>query len=202
MFEPRISDPRSDKRKRQFPPVVPALRTSKALSAPHGHAYRIPSAGWRERSRSNLTTFNYLSNSVRVVDIDGQPWFVATDVCRAINLTNPTMAVKPLRADEKGLKSFETPGGPQVMNCITESGLYKLGMRAQRTNPVIIKFQDWVTRDVLPSIRKDGMYVTGEEKAAAGEVRSPSTPSTKKPAYWTPIWPSGWAMPVPVKFAS
>lgn len=51
-------------------------------------------------ARANLTTFNYLSNTVRVVEIDSQPWFLATDVCRVLGLSNPSVAILPLAADE------------------------------------------------------------------------------------------------------
>lgn len=57
-----------------------------------------------------------------------------------------------------------------AVSLISESGLYKLIMRAQRSNPMAAEFQDWVTRTVLPAIRKDGMYVAGEEKVATGEL--------------------------------
>ncbi|MGE4480819.1 BRO-N domain-containing protein [Acidocella sp.] len=56
----------------------------------------------------------------------------------------------------------------QNMNIISESGLYKLVMRSD--NPEARQFQDWVTREVLPAIRKDGMYVKGEEKVRTGEL--------------------------------
>lgn len=68
--------------------------------------------------------------------------------------------------------------GPNVARCslISESGLYKLIMRAQRINPAVVEFQDWVTKVVLPAIRKDGAYIMGEEKVVTGEmspVRAP-----------------------------
>jgi hypothetical protein len=58
----------------------------------------------------------------------------------------------------------------QRMTTISESGLYKLIMRAQRRNPEVAQFQDWVTREVLPAIRKDGGYILGEEKVRTGEM--------------------------------
>ncbi|PLX38654.1 MAG: BRO domain-containing protein [Hyphomicrobiales bacterium] len=119
---------------------------------------------------TSLRTFNYLTNAIRVVDIDGKPWFVAADVCRALGLLNASRATSPLGEHEKGLQVLNTPGGQQSMTVIAESGLYKLVLRAHRSNPAAAEFQDWVTRDVLPAIRKDGAYVMGEEKVVSGEM--------------------------------
>ena len=132
---------------------------------------------------TNLTTFNYLSNTIRVVEIDGQPWFVAADVCRIlfcpseIRVYGPSRYTQRLAKDERrilkrpdlltrGLIAGETK--VQMMSFISESGLYKLIMRSDK--PEARKFQDWVTREVLPAIRKDGMYVAGEEKLKTGEM--------------------------------
>ncbi len=115
---------------------------------------------------TKLTTFNYLSNSVRVVDIDGNPWFLATDVCRVLGLSNPSVAILPLDADEKAKTDLGLSG--RLPNIISESGLYKLIMRSDK--PEARKFQDWVTREVLPAIRKDGGYIPGEEKVKTGEM--------------------------------
>ncbi len=115
---------------------------------------------------TNLTTFNYLSNTVRVVEIDGQPWYLATDVCRVLGLSNPTVAILPLAADEKAKTDLGLSG--RLPNIISESGLYKLVMRSDKQEAR--QFQDWVTREVLPAIRKDGMYVAGEERLKTGEM--------------------------------
>ncbi len=105
---------------------------------------------------------------VRVLDLNGQPWFVAADVCRALGLRNTTMAMRSFRTDERGFNRIETPGGRQMLNTISESGLYRMLTRSDK--PEARQFQDWVVRDVLPAIRKDGMYVRGEEKVASGEL--------------------------------
>lgn len=93
--------------------------------------------------------------------IDGNPWFVAADVCRAMG---------GIEDNERGVKSFDTSAGPRKVIIISESGLYKLVLRAQRKNEAARKFQDWVTGVVLPAIRKDGAYINGEEKLATGEM--------------------------------
>jgi prophage antirepressor-like protein len=120
--------------------------------------------------QSKLTTFAYLNNSVRVVEIDGQPWFVAADVCAVLGLSNTTVAIGGLASDEKTKFNLGLPGRHPAI--ISESGLYKLVMRSDK--PAARKFQDWVTRDVLPAIRKDGMYVAGEEKVATDAANTPT----------------------------
>jgi prophage antirepressor-like protein len=97
-----------------------------------------------------------LSNTVRVVEIDDQPWFVAADVCRVLDLEHVSNALKPLADDQKTRKQITGMRGPAAL-LISESGLYKLVMRSDK--PEARQFQDWVTREVLPAIRKDGMYV-------------------------------------------
>ena len=108
----------------------------------------------------------YNRNTIRVVELDGNPWFVAVDVSRVLGLTNTTMALRPLGSDEKGLNPIETIRGVQMMNTVSESGLYKLILRTDK--PQAREFQDWVTRVVLPTIRKEGAYVAGEENIGKG----------------------------------
>ncbi|MBK1637274.1 BRO-N domain-containing protein [Rhodovulum adriaticum] len=116
---------------------------------------------------SNVNTFFFNSSTIRVVTIEGQPWFVAADVCRVLGIGNTTNAVRPLHDDEKRLHRIKGMRGsaPTVVN---ESGLYKLILRSDK--PAARAFQDWVTRDVLPAIRKDGGYIMGEEKVSTGEM--------------------------------
>ncbi|MER0239675.1 Bro-N domain-containing protein [Fulvimarina sp. MAC8] len=117
---------------------------------------------------TSLTTFDFNSKQLRTVMIEGQPWFVAADVCAVLGLTNMTNSIRPLADDEKGVNQIKTLGGPQNVRVLCESGLYKLVMRSDKAEARA--FQDWVTRDVLPALRKDGMYVVGEEKVATGEM--------------------------------
>lgn len=119
-------------------------------------------------TRSPVSIFKFNTSQIRVVDIKGVPWFVAADVCKVLGMTNITVAIQPLSSDEKGLSSTETLGGNQRLNTVSESGLYKLILRSRKPNAA--PFQDWVTRVVLPAIRKDGGYILGEEKVATGEM--------------------------------
>jgi prophage antirepressor-like protein len=97
---------------------------------------------------------------VRIVACDGEPWFVARDVCNVLELTNPCKALSGLDDDEKAtITNSESRAGhgAQQYNIISESGLYKLVMRSRK--PEAKKFVKWITAEVLPSIRKHGAYI-------------------------------------------
>jgi prophage antirepressor-like protein len=106
-----------------------------------------------------MNTFSFRGVNLRALTIDGNPWFVAADVCRCLGLylakgTGKHLA--KLRPDEKRwvtpkqVRGLRGTGGAAV----TESGLYKLILRSDK--PEAREFQDWVTREVLPSIRRTG----------------------------------------------
>ena len=108
---------------------------------------------------------------VRSLTIDGEPWFVAADVCRALGLKNTAMAIERLDEDEKGVSSIDTPGGTQEMAIVNESGLYSLVLGSRK--PAAKRFKKWVTAEVLPSIRKTGAYI-GPDAQLAGARRQPT----------------------------
>lgn len=95
---------------------------------------------------------------VRALSIDGETWFVATDVAKALGYGDATHMTRRLDEDEKGLRSVETPGGIQQVSVISEAGLYNavLGSKV----PGARDFKRWVTHDVLPAIRRHGAYAT------------------------------------------
>ena len=105
--------------------------------------------------------FTYGEHPVRVVNIDGEPWFVATDVAAILELANVRSSLALLDADERGVQTVDTPGGAQQMNCINEPGLYSLILRSRK--PEARDFKRWVTHEVLPSIRKHGGYLTEDK---------------------------------------
>jgi prophage antirepressor-like protein len=94
--------------------------------------------------------------TLRMTEQDGMFWFCAKDVCDALELTNHRMAVQNLDEDEKGVNFFDTPGGPQEMLMVNESGLYALVMRSNK--PRAREFRKWVTAEVLPTLRRTGRY--------------------------------------------
>lgn len=91
---------------------------------------------------------------VRIVIRDGEPWFVAADVCRALELSNPTVALERLDDDEKAKLNLGLPGGDT--NVVSEEGLYTLVLSSRK--PEAKKFKRWITHEVIPSIRKTGSY--------------------------------------------
>lgn len=97
--------------------------------------------------------------SIRTVLIDSEPWFVAKDVCSAIDID--VTQTRKLDDDERGLYSIQTLSGYQQMSIINESGLYTLILRcrdAVKPGTVPHRFRKWVTNEVLPAIRKTGRY--------------------------------------------
>lgn len=115
--------------------------------------------------------FDFKGHEIRVAGIDGQPWFVARDICAVLGFkhlgSSMSNHLAPLGSDEKqrAPKNLSLARRPLI---ISESGLYKLVMRSDKAEARAL--QDWVTRDVLPAIRKDDGYVMGEEKVATGEM--------------------------------
>lgn len=102
-----------------------------------------------------------------MIDIDGEPWFVAKDVCNTLTIGNVTDATSNL--DQIEVCTMRIPGqAGRAPKLVSESGLYKIIMRSDK--PEAKAFQDWVTREVLPSIHKTGKYeapaVKQEERPA------------------------------------
>lgn len=108
-------------------------------------------------TQNALQVFSYKGNEVRTVDVDGETWFVAADVCGILELTNTTEALKALDEDEKNtLRITEGNRGNPTVNIVSEAGLYKLIFNSRK--PEAKEFTRWVTHDVLPAIRKTGSY--------------------------------------------
>lgn len=107
---------------------------------------------------SAIEVFRYpaTGQEIRTVIRDGEPWFVAVDVCRVLGVNNVPDAVASLDDDEKGVVSTDTPGGPQRVRIASEAGLYSLILRSRK--PQAKTFKRWITHEVLPTIRKTGRY--------------------------------------------
>lgn len=101
-------------------------------------------------------TFNASNQNIRVQMKDGEPWFVAKDVCDALTLENSRKATASLDDDEKGVSPIVTPSGTQQMTIVSESGLYNLIFQSRK--PEAKAFRKWVTSEVLPTLRKTGRY--------------------------------------------
>lgn len=109
-------------------------------------------------SNNNVIKLDFEGNKIRTATKNDSVWFVAVDVCKVLGLTNPTESLRRLYENEKSTLSFsEGISGNPNKNVISESGLYKLILRSNK--PDAIRFQDWVTQEVLPAIKKDGGYI-------------------------------------------
>lgn len=104
------------------------------------------------------------SFQLRVIDIHGQPWFVAADVAEALDYRMASDLTRFLDDDEKGTQIVRTPSGDQMMTIINESGLYSAILRSRK--PEAKRFKKWVTSEVLPAIRKTGQYTAPVPAAA------------------------------------
>ncbi|UXY16457.1 BRO family protein [Chitiniphilus purpureus] len=115
---------------------------------------------------SAIIPFQFEAHAVRVqVDEFGQPWFNATDVCDALEMGNPSQAIKS-HVDAEDLQKLETltAGGRQRQNHVNESGLYALILGS--TKDAAKRFKRWITGEVLPAIRKTGAYSAAATMAA------------------------------------
>lgn len=104
---------------------------------------------------NQLQNFNFNNLPVRTILIDDEPWFVVADVAKVIEATNPTDLAKLVDDEDKSRQSLGS-GSPK--NIINESGLYQILIRSNNKNAK--PFRKWVTREVLPTIRKHGAYMT------------------------------------------
>lgn len=108
---------------------------------------------------STVTPFDFHGHQVRVVTGDaGEPRWVAADVAAVLGYSTTAAMTRSLDGDEKGVQTLHTPGGEQQMTTITESGLYSAILRSRVEKAA--EFRRWVTREVLPSIRRHGAYMT------------------------------------------
>lgn len=102
-----------------------------------------------------MQLFDFDGSDVRVVLVDDEPWFVRADVCSVLDV-DPNNARRSLDEDEQGVVQVTTPGGEQGMASVNESGLYALVFKSRK--PEAKKFRKWITSEVLPAIRKTGVY--------------------------------------------
>lgn len=118
-------------------------------------------------TQTQLSTFNFENSAIRIIAINGEPWFIAKDVCDAIGIDNNRKALLALDDDEKGVTLSNTLGGQQEMNIVSESGMYTLILRcreAVKKGSLPHRFRKWVTAEVLPQIRKTGNYTKPVEQ--------------------------------------
>ena len=116
---------------------------------------------------NKIMPFAFEDNLVRtILDKNHEPWFVAKDVCKCLDIGNSRDAVAALDEDEKGVDSIDTHGGAQEMSIISEAGLYSLILRSRK--PQAKAFKRWITHEVLPALRRTGSYAMTEQSLTVG----------------------------------
>lgn len=102
---------------------------------------------------------NEAFGQVRTIMIDDEPWFVASDICKALDLSNATVSVQRLDDDEKSKFNLGLSGG--ATNCVNEYGLYSLVLASRK--PEAKTFKRWITHEIIPALRKTGGYVANSD---------------------------------------
>lgn len=123
-----------------------------------------------DRTTSEIMTFEKAEfGSIRVKEIDGEPWFVVKDVCGALGLENTTKAMSRLDRDEfTSSKVTDSSGREQESYLVNEPGLYSLVLSSRK--PEAKAFKRWVTHEVLPAIRKTGGYMVAKDEETPEET--------------------------------
>lgn len=106
--------------------------------------------------------------SVRTITKDNEPWFVASDIAKALGYRMASDLARRIDEDDKGTHIMSTQGGEQAMLIINESGFYSaiLGSKLESAK----RFKHWVTSEVLPSIRKNGGYIANQEQMTPEQI--------------------------------
>ncbi|EMC3642957.1 TPA: BRO-N domain-containing protein [Klebsiella pneumoniae] len=110
----------------------------------------------------DISVIKFEAYTVRIVNVYGEPWFIAKDICAALDIVNSRDALKSLDDDEKNTVAliYGNRGNPNH-GVVAESGFYKLIARSRKASTpgtFAHRFSNWVFRDVIPSIRKTGSY--------------------------------------------
>ncbi len=128
---------------------------------------------------NDLLCFDFDERAVRIVMIDGTPWWVASDICAILDLGNVTMALRKLDADQVTLNQIEGASNGRPVNVISESGMWTLVLRSDKPQAVAVR--RWLTDTVLPALRQSGTYtMPGIEDPAldADQLAEGAMPST------------------------
>nr|WP_218281378.1 BRO family protein [Pseudomonas sp. RW407] len=119
-----------------------------------------------QAATAQIIPFRFETREVRTLVIDSDPWFVASDICKALGIANTTQALQALDDDERSMFNIGRQGKANIIN---ESGLFTLILRSREaTTPGTPqhRFRKWVTAEVLPAIRKHGRYEDTENRMA------------------------------------
>lgn len=122
-----------------------------------------------ENEATTTQIFYYKDCRVRTVQRDNEPWFVLKDVCDVLGISNHKMVAQRLDTDEVSQADLtDSLGRTQATTIINESGLYSVILRSDK--PEARNFRKWITSEVLPSIRKTGGYIVGQETLSPEEL--------------------------------
>jgi hypothetical protein len=118
---------------------------------------------------SNIIPFTYEDQPIRIIMQNGEPWWVAADVCGILDIQNVSQAVESLEEDEKNTLSIREGirGNPNKL-CVNEPGLYSLIFISRK--PEAKTFRRWITHEVLPTIRKTGTYSVQPQPLQRGSI--------------------------------
>jgi prophage antirepressor-like protein len=123
----------------------------------------------RPSGKTDIVPLPFKGNTVRMLMIKGKPWWVLNDLARVLGYQRPRDAGRILRDNHKGAHRMRSPGGVQEMTIVNEAGLYRLMMRSDHPNAA--EFQDWITDEVLPTIRRTGTYSLKPRGRVAREAK-------------------------------
>jgi prophage antirepressor-like protein len=135
--------------------------------------FGMPVEELRPASERGIVPLDFESHAVRMIMIKGVPWWVASDVCRALTIANSRDAIARLDPDEKGVVNTDTPGGPQETTIVNQFGVFQLILTSRK--PEAKRFKRWLTHEVLPSLQRTGSYSVrppGRVTAVAKRIKS------------------------------
>lgn len=115
-----------------------------------------------------MVKWEFKGREVRTTEKDSQTWWIAKDVCDILGIKQAVRAVQKLDEDEKGVSTIHTLKGEQQLLTVNEFGLYSLILKSRK--PEAIAFKRWITHEVIPSIRRNGAYVSPTITAEAAKV--------------------------------
>lgn len=119
---------------------------------------------------TNLSVFAFESQEIRIVFVDGQPWWIASDICSVLEIQNVSQAMEKLDSDERSMFNIGRQGSVNIVN---EPGMYSLVLTSRK--PQAKAFKRWLTHEVIPSIRKTGSYSLPQKESLPSRLLAMET---------------------------
>lgn len=130
---------------------------------------------------TSLVPLHFDNADIRMIILDGEPWWVLNDLCAMLGIANPRNAARRLRDWQKGVHTMDTLGGRQDLTLVNEAGVYKLALSSKKDSAE--EFERWLTTQVLPSIRKYGAY----PPPPVFEIEAMPEPEPLQAPHWSSI---------------